>query len=116
MICAGILTWSLGPVKIRYGLVKGRGGVSPRRRPKYLKDPGYAGPATTTTYKGMDAAFVPTEIAVKHTHKIILEFGPSITALGRPIRNLLIGAAVIYCMTGLVRGTLQAVLKPQGSK
>jgi hypothetical protein len=60
--------------------------------------------------------FVPTEIVVKHTHNIILEFGPSITALGRPIRNLLIGAAVIYCTTGLVRSTLQAVLKSHRAK
>lgn len=64
----------------------------------------------------MDAAFAPTEIAVKHTHKIIFEFGPSIIALGRPVRNLLIGAAAIYCITGLVRSTLQAVLKPQSPK
>ena len=62
----------------------------------------------------MDAAFVPTEIAVKHTHQIVLELGPSVIALGKPIRNLLIGAAVIYCLNGLVRTALQAVLKNQG--
>jgi hypothetical protein len=28
--------------------------------------------------EGMDAAFVPTEIAVKHTHRIVLELGPSV--------------------------------------
>lgn len=55
----------------------------------------------------MDAAFVPTHLAVTHNHKIIIELGPTVVALGRPIRNLLIGAAAIYCMTGL----LQAVLK-----
>jgi hypothetical protein len=59
----------------------------------------------------MDAAFVPTHLAVTHNHKIIIELGPTVVALGRPIRNLLIGAAAIYCMTGLVRGALQAVLK-----
>jgi hypothetical protein len=64
----------------------------------------------------MDAAFMPTELAVAHTHKITLELGPSITALGKPIRNLLIGAAVIYCMTGLVRSTLQTVLKSRDTQ
>jgi hypothetical protein len=64
----------------------------------------------------MDAAFVPTEIVVTHTHTIILELGPSITALGRPVRHLLIGAAAIYCLTGLVRSALQAVLKNEGPK
>jgi hypothetical protein len=40
MICAGILTWSLGPVEIRYGLVKkGRGGVSPRPPPEISQGP-----------------------------------------------------------------------------
>lgn len=61
----------------------------------------------------MDNAFVPSEIVVKHlvTHRFILEFGPSVLELGRPIRRLLIGAAVIYCATSLVRSTVQAVLK-----
>ena len=59
---------------------------------------------------------MPTSIAVQHSHTIVLELGPSITALGRPLRALLIGAAAIYCMTGLVRGALQAVLKNHGSR
>jgi hypothetical protein len=53
----------------------------------------------------MDAAFMPSEIAVKHFahHKITLEFGPSITALGKPIRNFLIGAAVVYLLHGVLK-------------
>jgi hypothetical protein len=57
----------------------------------------------------MDSGFVPSEIVVKHfvSHKFTLDLGPSVIALGKPIRNLLIGAAVIYCVTDL----LQAVLR-----
>jgi hypothetical protein len=60
----------------------------------------------------MDAAFVPSKIVVHHlvTHKFTLEFGPTVTNLGKPIRNLLIGAAAIY-LTGIIaRISLQAVL------
>ena len=66
----------------------------------------------------MDAAFVPTEIVVKHTvaHTFKIEFGPTITNLGKPIRHLLIGAAVLYCAAGIVRSTLQAVLKTESTK
>lgn len=61
----------------------------------------------------MDSAFVPSEIAVRHlvNHKVTLELGTSITSLGKPIRNVLIAVVVIYCVTDIVRGTLQAVLK-----
>jgi hypothetical protein len=61
----------------------------------------------------MDAAFVPSEIVVKHfvSHKFTLEFGPSITALGRPLAKLILATVVIYCVGDIVRGSLQAVLK-----
>ena len=57
----------------------------------------------------MDAAFVPSEIVVKHfvSHKFTLEIGPSITALGRPITKLILGVVVIYSASAIV----QAVLK-----
>ncbi|KAH7419621.1 hypothetical protein BKA64DRAFT_21860 [Cadophora sp. MPI-SDFR-AT-0126] len=61
----------------------------------------------------MDAAFIPSEVVVKHfvSHKFTLELGPSITNLGRPIRNVILAAVVIYCIGDIVRGSLQAVLK-----
>ncbi len=64
----------------------------------------------------MDAAFVPSEIVVKHfvSHKFTLEIGPSITALGPPVAKLILGVVVIYCVGGIVRGSLQAVLKREG--
>lgn len=57
--------------------------------------------------------FIPAEVVVKHfvSHKFTLEIGESITSLGKPIRNLLITAAVIYCVHDLVSTSLQAVLK-----
>ena len=66
----------------------------------------------------MDAAFVGSEIVVKHSvhHKFTFELGPSVIALGKPIRNVLIGAAILYCLKDLVRGTLQAVLKHRDTK
>ena len=68
--------------------------------------------------KAMDAAFVPSEVIVKHFihHKFTLELGPSIIALGKPIRSILIGAALIYCLKDLVRDSLQAVLKNRDTK
>ena len=65
----------------------------------------------------MDAAFMPTEIAVKHFvhHKFTLDLGPSITSLGKPIRNFVFGALVIYCVSDILRSVAQAVLnKGQG--
>ncbi len=61
----------------------------------------------------MDAAFIPSEVVVKHfvSHKFTLELGPSITSLGKPIRNVILAAVVIYCVGDIVRGSLQAVLK-----
>ena len=66
----------------------------------------------------MDAAFVPSEVVVKHFvhHKFTFELGPSVIALGKPIRSILIGAVVIYCLKGLVQGSLQAVLKNRNAK
>lgn len=57
--------------------------------------------------------FIPSEVVVKQlvTHKFTLELGDSITRLGKPIRNLIIAVAVVYCVHDLVRGSLQAVLK-----
>lgn len=54
----------------------------------------------------MDSAFVPSKIVVEHfvTHKFTVEIGPSITSLGKPIRNLLIGAVILLSVTGIVRG------------
>lgn len=61
----------------------------------------------------MDAAFVPSELVVKHfvTHKFVLELGPSITNLGRPFSKVILIAIGIYCLSDIVRGSLQAVLK-----
>jgi hypothetical protein len=61
----------------------------------------------------MDAAFAPSELVVKHYvhHKFTLELGPSIISLGKPIRNVLIAAVVIYCVRDIVCSSLQAVLK-----
>lgn len=66
----------------------------------------------------MDSGFVPSEVIVKHFvhHRFTLEFGPSIVALGKPIRNVLIVGLVIYCVTDIVRGSLQAVLKNRDAK
>lgn len=66
----------------------------------------------------MDAAFIPSEVVVKQFvhHKFTFEFGPSVIALGKPIRNILIGAAVIYCLKDLVQSSLQAVLKNRNTK
>ena len=61
----------------------------------------------------MDPAFLPSTLVVKHfvSHTFTLEIGDSITRLGKPIRNLLITVAVIYCVRDLVSASLQAVLK-----
>jgi hypothetical protein len=61
----------------------------------------------------MDSAFMPTEIAVKHFvyHKFTFDIGPSVTSLGKPIRNLFIGVVAIYCITDIVKSVLQSVLK-----
>jgi hypothetical protein len=61
----------------------------------------------------MDAAFIPSEIVVKHfvQHKFTLEFGPSITNLGKGVRNVILAGIVIYAIGDIVRGSLQAVLK-----
>lgn len=56
----------------------------------------------------MDAAFVPTEIAVRHfvQHKFIIELGPTVTALGKPIRNALLAALLIKCSFDLVQAAI----------
>jgi len=76
----------------------------------------------------MDAAFgVPTQVLFKHiltlnvaptpfNHKVIFELGPSITGLGKPIRNLFISLLAIYCLTDLVKTTVKSVLKDRDTK
>jgi hypothetical protein len=61
----------------------------------------------------MDSAFVPSEIAVRHfvDHKLTVELGPSITSLGKGIRNTIITIVVIKCSFEL----LQAVLNRRGT-
>ena len=56
----------------------------------------------------MDAAFVPSEVVVKHfvSHKFTLELGPSIASLGKPIRDLILGVVAIYCVTSAVQAVL----------
>jgi hypothetical protein len=56
----------------------------------------------------MDAAFLPQEVVVKTVvnHKFTLELGPSITSLGRPIRNFFIGVAAVYFVTSAVQAVL----------
>jgi hypothetical protein len=65
----------------------------------------------------MDAAFMPSEVVVKHfaNHKLTLELGPSLISLGKPLRNLLIGGAAIY-LVGRILDTVQAVLSREYRK
>jgi hypothetical protein len=60
----------------------------------------------------MDAAFLPSKLVVDHIvhHKFTLEFGPSITSLGKGVRNVILTGIVIYAIADIVRGSLQAVL------
>lgn len=61
----------------------------------------------------MDAAFLPSEIVVKHyvSHKFTLEIGESITNLGRPFRLFLLTGLAIYCVSDLVSASVQGVLR-----
>lgn len=61
----------------------------------------------------MDPAFLPSTLVVKHfvEHKFVLELGPSIINLGKPIRNVILFAVGIYCVRDIFRLSLQAVLK-----
>lgn len=56
----------------------------------------------------MEAGFIPAEIVVKHfvTQKYTLEFGPSITGLGKGIRNTIITIVVIKCAFDFVQAVL----------
>ncbi|KAI9047885.1 hypothetical protein LZ554_007687 [Drepanopeziza brunnea f. sp. 'monogermtubi'] len=60
----------------------------------------------------MDAAFMPSELVVKHfvTHHVVLELGPSIIRLGRPVRNAVLAALAFLVVGDLVRASVQAVL------
>jgi hypothetical protein len=82
---------------------------SPRSLDEYQSSKGF----TIKLQNTMDASFVPSEVVVKHyvSHKFTLELGDSITRLGKPIRNILIAVAVIYCVRDIVCGSVQAVLK-----
>ena len=62
----------------------------------------------------MDAAFVPSEIAVRHvvSHKFTVELGPSILNLGKAIRNTIVAVVLIKCSFDLV----QSVLNRRGSR
>lgn len=53
----------------------------------------------------MDAAFMPGEIAGKLSvnHRVIIDFGPTIANLGKPIRNTIITLVVIKCSFDLVQ-------------
>jgi hypothetical protein len=68
----------------------------------------------------MDPAFVPSTIVVKHfvSHQFTIEIGPSVISLGKPIRTLLIGAAVVYSVTSIIRSILQgqSVLRNRDTK
>jgi hypothetical protein len=67
----------------------------------------------------MDSAFMPTQVAIKHfvDHRFTFDFGPSITSLGKPIRNFIFGVVAIYCATDIVKLVVQSVLKRRtGSK
>ena len=56
----------------------------------------------------MDSSLFPAEIAVKHVihHKFVFELGPSITGLGRGLRNTIVALVLIRCSCEL----LQAVI------
>jgi hypothetical protein len=51
----------------------------------------------------MDAAFLPTEVTIKHivSHKFIFEISPSVISLGKGVRNLIIGVLLVH-LTGQV--------------
>ena len=54
----------------------------------------------------MDSAFMPQgEIVIKHfaSHKLLFEFGPSITSLGKPLRNLFYIGVGAYLLDRLLR-------------
>jgi hypothetical protein len=59
----------------------------------------------------MDAGFVPSQIVVKHYVHHTLEFGPSITSLGRGVRNVILIGILIWSVGDIIRGSLQTVLK-----
>jgi hypothetical protein len=62
----------------------------------------------------MDSSFLTTELTVRHfvNHKFTLELGPSITSLGKAVRNTLIAIVVIKCSFDLA----QAVLNRMNTK
>lgn len=61
----------------------------------------------------MDSTFVPAELTIKHlvNHRFTLEIGPSITSLGKGIRNLIIAVLVIKGTFSLVERVTISVLK-----
>lgn len=48
---------------------------------------------------------MPQELAVKHfaSHSLTIELGPSIIALGKPVRNIIIGAGIVYLVTSIFK-------------
>ena len=68
----------------------------------------------------MDPAFMPSTLVVKHfvehNHKFTIEFGPSITSLGRGIRNVILISVVVWGLCDIARASMQAVLKRQPAR
>ncbi len=61
--------------------------------------------------KEMDSGLLPAELTVRHfvNHKFTIEFGPSITSLGKAVRNTLITIVVIKCSFDLAQAVLNRV-------
>jgi hypothetical protein len=74
--------------------------------------------AKHTKHTIMDPAFVPSEITVRHLvhHKFTFDIGPSIQSLGKPIRSLLITLVGIYCVTNIIRASVQSVFNKSSSR
>lgn len=55
---------------------------------------------------------IPAEVVLKHYiyHKFTIEFGPSITGLGRGVRDVILAGIAIYALGDIIRGGLTAVL------
>jgi hypothetical protein len=56
----------------------------------------------------MDSSFLPSELIVRHFvhHKFTLELGPSVSYLGKGIRNTIIAIVVLKLSFDLVQAVL----------
>lgn len=97
-----------------------RDGVVELRHTSGQRQPLLQGPDSSMPHLGlelqpeadMDPSFLPAELTIKHlvNHRFTLELGPSITTLGRGVRNLIIAVVVIKCSFSLVERVTTSVL------